>query len=78
MLTVKYTVPQVKSDHCTWYWTTQHVAVDWSVRTLLHIREVASSGLVPKTVFLEVFFYHQGLILLFLSEAHTCTAQSLC
>jgi hypothetical protein len=47
-----------------------HVAVDWSIRSLLHIQEVASSGLVPETDFLEVFGYHQGLMLLFLSEAH--------
>jgi len=48
--------------------------VDWSARALLHMREVPSSGLVPKTDFLEVFVSHQALMLLFLSETHTCTA----
>jgi len=77
-LPVKYTVPWVKSDHCTWYWTTVHVRGDWSARVLLHIREVLSSGLVPETDFLEVFGYHQGLMFLFLSEAHFKACADFC
>jgi hypothetical protein len=38
ILLAKYTVAWAKSDHCTWYWTTLHVVVDWLAGALLHIR----------------------------------------
>ena len=71
-LNITYQVHRTMSQFRPLFFDTGPQCV-WRLTGQLHIREVPSSGLVRKTDFLEVFGSHQGLMLLFLSEAHTCT-----